>query len=176
MSNQPPRTQTPPKSQTSSTPEKGKPKPAAAKEEKAAAPPMDPQKEQLLGLLEHVIKFHAPDEDAEQHDVRIMWDISIVSGKSEKLGRIRGTGNFTNMISPTQIHLAPGRATDEMLAKVVAPMAAIFQDLVNKEALRIPEAPPGLPEPPAAFTTGLPLGEDLAVEAELISEQGAPKP
>ncbi len=174
MSNPQPQTPTPPKSPTSSTPKKGSK--AAAQEEKPEAPPLDPHVEKYRKLLDHVFDFLAPDEAADPHDVRIMWDLTIVSGEATKLGRIRGTSNFTQMISPTQLHLSAKRATDEMLAKVVAPMAALFQDLINKEVLKIPEKPPGLPEPPAVFHTGLPLGEDLAVEAELISSQGQSQP
>ncbi len=131
---------------------------------------------QMSAALAPLLQFHAAQKGAHEDDVRFFWDIRVLRGADTEFAHVTGSSTLSGLLSPSQLHLAAEKVGDEMISKIAAPIAGKFQELVNQAALAVKEDDQMelLTAPVGAFPAPLESGDDLAVEAELISDQGHP--
>lgn len=127
---------------------------------------------QMQSMLEPSLSFHADGAEANETDVRFLWDIRIVKGKDTFFGHVTGTSTMAGLLAESQLHLAVERVSNEMNSKVSGPVAGKFQDLANARALELLELDnPRQGSKPISLPPPASLDLDLAVEAEIISQQ-----
>ena len=130
MSNQQPKSapkkQAPPKSKTSSTASK-KPVPkfdqAKAVEIMERLAALVEKKEKALAPLE---EFHAAVESAEDEDVRLYWDVRIVSGKDTPIKSLQGTSTMPGLLTEKMLPNAPSMIQQDIIDKIALPLTGVF--------------------------------------------------
>lgn len=132
------------------------------------------------GLLASIQKILAPSlafqravKDANEDDIRFRWSVEIIRGEDTPFGHVTGTSTLPGLMSDGQIHMVTEKVSAEMISKIAEPVTNKFQNLMNLRALELTSGDL-LPEKlaPASWA---PLIEepDLAIEAEIISEQNS---
>lgn len=128
--------------------------------------------EEMRKLMEPVAAFQRDSEHASEEDVRFMWEVKIIKGKSTLFGHITGTSTMSGLLSEHKLHMATELVSNEMIAKIADPVTSKFQQLINQIALAVVDDE-SLIDLPTRVSRNLPLTEvDLAMEAEIISSQG----
>lgn len=129
------------------------------------------QMQAMQAMLAPSIAFHAAADNAGEDDVRFMFEVRIIKGKDTFFGMVSGTSTLPGLVADSQLHLAVEKVSNEMITKVVGPVSGKFQDLANAKALAMLEIDsPRVPSKSIAIQPPS-LDVDLAVEAEIISQQ-----
>lgn len=80
-----------------------------------------------LDILKPTTDFHKAVEDANPDDLRFMWDIKLVRGKDTPFRHIHGTTSLPAMLAHNMIIDAPSKIEEEVRAKILLPLIALFQ-------------------------------------------------
>jgi hypothetical protein len=126
----------------------------------------------LQKLLAPVLEFHQAVEAASAEDIRFLWDIQIISGSNTVFGRVSGSSTLPGLLSDSQLHTITEKVGKEMIAKIVDPVTGKFQSLANQRGLALTDADT-YADTPAPSARVFPI-EDMALEAEIISNQSLP--
>jgi len=97
------------------------------------------KKEAALAPLE---EFHAAVESAEDEDVRVYWDVRIVSGKDIPLKGVQGSSTMPGLLTEKMIPQAPSMIQQEIVDKIALPLTGVFmtEGEVRNPLLPAPEA------------------------------------
>jgi hypothetical protein len=81
---------------------------------------------------------------AGEEDVTIGWHLEVTRGKDTVVLDLPGLCTLNRLLAPESMHLARDKFTDELIQKMVIPVAFYFQAEANRYALEIaPPAPAG---------------------------------
>lgn len=124
-------------------------------------------------ILAPSLAFQSAVKDANEDDIRFRWSVEIIKGEDTPFGHVTGTSTLPGLLSDGQIHMVTEKVSAEMISKIADPVTNKFQHLMNLRALELTSGDL-LPELPAP-TSWIPLIDepDLALEAEIISEQSS---
>jgi hypothetical protein len=124
----------------------------------------------IQSLLAPSLEFKKVVEDANENDIRFHWSVEIIKGKNTPFGHVTGNSTLPGLLSDGQIPMVTEKVSAEMIAKIAEPVTNMFQHLMNLRALEI-TADDSLPALPAPTLSAALIEEpDLAMEAEIISE------
>lgn len=128
----------------------------------------------LQKMLAPMLAFHQAVEAAGEDDIRFLWDVQIIRGSSTVFGRVAGSSTLPGLLSDSQLHMVTEKVGKEMLAKIVDPVTGKFQYLANQRGLALTDTDTdAFAEPPTKTARAIPI-EDMALEAEIISNQSLP--
>lgn len=127
----------------------------------------------LQKLLAPVLEFHQVVESAGEDDIRFLWDVRIIRGSDTVFGHVSGSSTLPGLLADSQLHMVTEKVGNEMLAKIADPVTGKFQHLVNQRGLALTAADADPYSEPPATARAIPI-EDLALEAEIISNQSLP--
>ena len=85
-----------------------------------------------MELLKPLTEFHRAVEDAQQHDMRIIWDVRVVQGKDKPFRHLHGSSSLPGMLAPKMRPNAPCVIEGELMEKIVKPMIAALMDEVER--------------------------------------------
>lgn len=96
---------------------------------------------QIQKLVASSLTPSAAFTNADKYDVRFLWEVKIIQGVDEPFGQVSGISTMPGLLDPVHLHRAVGLVNEEMVSKIVMPVAGKFQDLVNDKALEEFQAP-----------------------------------
>ena len=92
----------------------------------------DEQSEALLKLLGPLIKFHEEQADADEDDLRIFWDVRLVTGKGESFAQFNGSSTMSNALDPTLVNDTEASLEAEVMNKIAKPLVAKMQNYITE--------------------------------------------
>ena len=103
---------------------------------------------QLPQIADKMARIHEIMESlssiAGEEDVTIGWHVEVTRGKDTVVLDLPGLCTLNRLLAPESMHLARDKFTDELIQKMVIPVAFYFQAEANRYALEIaPPAPAG---------------------------------
>lgn len=121
------------------------------------------------------MEFKRVVEEANEDDIRFRWSVEIIKGKDTPFGHVTGTSTLPGLMSDGQIHMVTEKVSAEMISKIAEPVTNKFQHMMNLRALELTagDSLPALPAPTSHAHAALIEEPDLAMEAEIISENGS---
>lgn len=125
-------------------------------------------------LLGSALDFHKAVTDASDEDIRFRWTVDIIKGENTVFGRVAGSSTLPGLLSDSQMHTVTERVHAEMLSKIADPVTGKFQHLANLRALALTADDEKFLESSQPTTRVGVTPEDLAFEAEIISNQSLP--
>lgn len=76
-----------------------------------------------------------PAATANEDDVTITWAIKVVVGKKTVFLHFKGSSTLNRLLSPLQFPMAVSTVQEELMNKIVIPLASAFQEEVNRRVL-----------------------------------------
>jgi hypothetical protein len=97
--------------------------------------------EQLPQVADKVARIHEIVESlssiAGEEDVTIGWHVEVTRGKDTVVLDLTGLCTLNRLLAPESIQLATDKFTDELIQKMVIPVAHYFQADANRYALEL---------------------------------------
>jgi hypothetical protein len=97
--------------------------------------------QQLMVMLEPLLKFHKASEAMAANDVTLYWDIRLVRGRAEPVAHtepfahMQGSSSFNNMLAYNMRLGATSVIEHEINEKVMMPLIARLQEAIDNETL-----------------------------------------
>jgi len=98
-----------------------------------AAPPTPDELQRAIDMFRPLAAFHQGIDDADDGDVRLFWDVTVIRGKDTTIAHLTGSSTFHRMFAYNMSALAPGRLQEELHSKLVMPLTSAVQELVEKQ-------------------------------------------
>jgi len=98
----------------------------------------------LLALLGPLLEFHKSAEEATDNDLRIFWDIRIVSGKDTQFLHNTGSSSMPSLLEPSMRQEATARLEQVVNSMILRPLIAKMQSAVEAATIDHLTPAPGM--------------------------------